>query len=337
MTTATELFPVKFDVSTAVLSEIQKYTALKIQSLDDREGYKAVHEARMTVKNLRVQIEKRRKELKADALEYGRRVDSEAKKYFDQIEPVESHLQAEEKRVDDEKERIRRAAEEAEKAKFQAKQTRLFDLGCKFDGSRFSIFDVVISLSDIQEASDTQFDSMCNSIQAKLDSEREWLAAEEAERQALAEQLEVERRELEAEKAAIARLRDAERLEREERERRHEEKLKEEREWIERERAVFQAERDRDARERQRQIDAENARKQAEIDAKLKAEQEAQKAAELEALRPDAEKLLAWADRLEKLEGPKLVMVDAENVKNRALDAILDIADHIRRAVQSWQ
>jgi hypothetical protein len=334
--TTTDLFPVKFDVSTAVLSEIQKYTALKIAGLDDKDGHKAVHEARMVCKNLRVQIEKRRVELKAGALEYGRRVDSEAKKYFDQIEPVESHLQAEEKKVDDEKERIRLEAIEAEKARIQSRHNRLFDLGCKFDGARFSIFDVMISLSDIQEASDIQFNSICNSIQAKLDSESEWLAAEEAERQAIAEKLESDRRALEEEKARIARQQDAVRLEQEDRERQHNAKIKAEREEIERERAELQAERDRDARERQRRIDAENARKQAEIDAKLRAERESQRAAELEALRPDAEKLLAWAGRLEKLEGPELKMIDAEKVKSRALDSILDISETIRRAVQSW-
>ena len=69
------------------------------------------------MKGKRVEVEKKRKELKADALEWGRKVDTEAKRIFGLLEPIETHLQTEENRVAQEKERIRQEKIEKEKAR----------------------------------------------------------------------------------------------------------------------------------------------------------------------------------------------------------------------------
>ena len=67
------------DAAIAALSD--EYLPLRIVDVKDVAGYKAVHQARMDVKGKRVAIEKVRKELKADALEYGRKVDAAAKRF----------------------------------------------------------------------------------------------------------------------------------------------------------------------------------------------------------------------------------------------------------------
>ena len=118
---------------TAIAAMRDEYMPLTIRDVNDLVGFKIVHSARMVVKNHRVQVEKVRKQLKADALEFGRRVDGEAKRINALLEPIESHLSKEEDAYEAEKERIRnaerlrleaeqKAKEEAEAARIKAEQ-----------------------------------------------------------------------------------------------------------------------------------------------------------------------------------------------------------------------
>ena len=110
---------VRFDVAEEAIAELhQQYMPMTIAGLNDRKGLVAVHDARMHVKGLRVQVEKKRKELKADALEYGRIVDREAKRITALLAPIEEHLQSQEQAVLDEKALLKRE-EEARKAASQ--------------------------------------------------------------------------------------------------------------------------------------------------------------------------------------------------------------------------
>ena len=106
-----------------------EYMPLTIRDVTDTEGFKAVHEARMVVKNHRVEVEKTRKALKADALEYGRKVDAEAKRITALLEPIEEHLRWQEVDYEAAKEAIRNAArlkaEAEERAKREAEEARL--------------------------------------------------------------------------------------------------------------------------------------------------------------------------------------------------------------------
>jgi hypothetical protein len=96
---------VKFRQAEAEIDKMKAdFMPLKVESVNDKKGLDTVHNARMIVKNLRVTIEKKRKELKADALEYGRMVDSVAKQLADKIEPISispdgTHAQTVQERV----------------------------------------------------------------------------------------------------------------------------------------------------------------------------------------------------------------------------------------------
>lgn len=68
----------KSDAAIALMAE--KFLPLTLANPTDAKGFGVIHEARMLVKTKRVEIEKRRVELKADALAFGRQVDSEAKR-----------------------------------------------------------------------------------------------------------------------------------------------------------------------------------------------------------------------------------------------------------------
>lgn len=89
------------------------------------DGIGKVEEAHKAVKRLSASIEKKRKELKADALEYGRTVDSIAKQLTEKVDGVESKLKAE-RDAFDAVEKAEKAAKEA--AKMAAKQARINDM-----------------------------------------------------------------------------------------------------------------------------------------------------------------------------------------------------------------
>ena len=88
---------------------------------DSPQGYKAVQAAIGELRSARVEVEKRRKDLKAESLEYGRRVDEVAKYLTGLIEAIEHPLKAKKAAVDEEKARIKAEKEAAERAAIEAK------------------------------------------------------------------------------------------------------------------------------------------------------------------------------------------------------------------------
>lgn len=110
--------PVKYEVTVEQIRAWgETYSAL---TCDTREGYEEVRLAIGTLRSTRTGIEKRRVELKKDALEYGRRVDSVAKSLTAEIEAIEEPLIAKKAAVDEAKERAKREKEAAEKAAVEA-------------------------------------------------------------------------------------------------------------------------------------------------------------------------------------------------------------------------
>ena len=88
---------------------------------DTTAGYEQVRKAIAYCRTTRVEIEARRKKLKASSLEFGRRVDKAAKDLVGLIEPIEGDLQAKKDAVDAEKDRLKREAAEAERRALEEK------------------------------------------------------------------------------------------------------------------------------------------------------------------------------------------------------------------------
>ncbi len=109
---------VQYTPSDAAIAELK--TQLGGLKADTPVGYELVRQGIAQTRNFRVAIEKRRVELKADALAWGRKVDSEAHRLTDLLLEIETPLKLEKQKIDEEKERTRREAEEAEKAKIAA-------------------------------------------------------------------------------------------------------------------------------------------------------------------------------------------------------------------------
>lgn len=280
--TAFSIEPISYPVIAEKIGELAaEYMPLKINSMEDAKGLKVVHDARMVVKNLRVSVDKRRKELKAASLEYGRQVDSAAKSLTDLLEPIESHLQAEEDAVNNERERIKREAEEAKRLKLQKRLDDILAYGVVFKP------DWAEAMTDEQWADElknakTQFEirKAAEEEEAKRQkAEAERLAAERAELDRQRKEQEAERAKLDAERRAIE-LENAKR------------------EAAEKARIETEQRIAREAVAKQAAEDARIAREKADADAKeaarLKAESE----------RPYREKLLSVADAVSKIEAP---------------------------------
>jgi colicin import membrane protein len=277
------------------------------------DGYEEARLARATTRKARVAIEAKRKELKADSLAWGRKVDAEAGRLTDALFAIEEPITAAMKAIDDEKERKRREAEEAEKAKIAAAEKAKRDAE---EGERKAAFEAQQAalrkqqeelaeqkrILDEQRAAD---EKLARERQAKIDeqnrAERERLdklRREEDERRM------AERRRLDAEDAALrlAQRKEQDRLDADRR------KLQAEKDAVERDRlAKIAAEKaEADARERVRleQEAAERARV-------AKEAEDAAEAARLEALRPDAERLHRWADQIAALHPPEVQSAEA--------------------------
>lgn len=180
--------PIEYSVTDAKIAEIKEYCSqLTIDGLDDNKGYSVVRKARIRVKNLRIEVEHKRKELKADALKFGQAVDAEARRIKEELEPIENHLSQMEKEWEEEKERVR------------IRQLRLEEL--PYRRNRLDPYpgNENISDEDILGMDDNEFNQLV------ADMERLRLE-QEAEKQRLEqERIDAENRRIQAEREALQR------------------------------------------------------------------------------------------------------------------------------------
>ena len=227
------------------------------------DGIGKVEEAHKAVKRLRVDLDKKRKELNEGALSYQRTVNATAKTLTEKIEAVEARLLAEREYYESEKLKEKKAKESAKAATLNERVARLSSAG--------------IAVSDIA------------SIGAMAADEFEFFFAKEsrvaAEAKAEADRLEALRQEEHKRQAEELRIR-AEEIERQRLA--DEAVMREEREAIDAERA-----------EMRRQQEEMN-RHQAEL--RAKAEAEAAEARRKEREAEEARREAAAAPELEKLE-----------------------------------
>ncbi len=314
--TETEKQVVKYDVTEAAISKMRNlYMALAVSDLEDQEGFEAVESGRKVVKGHRVATEKQRVVFKSDALTFGRLVDSEAKKVFDLLEPIETHLTKEGDKIRDEEKRIKAEEESKEKAKTQGRVDDLLKVN------------IVLDYFTVATMSDEDYDTFYTTSRTNYEAEQARLADEE---KAKAEKEAAEKAEREAESKRLAdekvRLEkwDAEQKAKEIKLRAEQEKVRKEQEakeaelnaaqeMIDKAKKFQQDKKDREAREKRL---TEEAEARAEKEAQDRAEkieeariaavdaeaarilQETLEAERLEALKPDLEKLEAYFSKL---------------------------------------
>ena len=106
---------VQYSATEAALSDLRTKYAGVVFDLTTTKGDKEARAARLELVTLRTSLEKKRKEFKAPALDFGKKIDSEAERISKEIVALESHIDLQIKA--DEK---RRADEKAERDRIEA-------------------------------------------------------------------------------------------------------------------------------------------------------------------------------------------------------------------------
>ena len=197
----------KFNVTDAAIAKMDAdYMALTVRDATDDNGYKAVKSARMEVVRLRGKVEKTRVILKADSLEYGRRIDREAKRITALLAPIEAHLIGQEKIIDDEKARIKAETEAKEAALLQIRINTLCAFGAMFNGQMYTVFGLQLPAALVKVCTDEQFDLFVAQLQKKKDEEDAKIKAFETARQVESDRLAKIAAEQEAERMRLAEI-----------------------------------------------------------------------------------------------------------------------------------
>lgn len=331
--TTTPAFPaVVFSVTDAGIAELEAKHKGLVVAHGDKKGYLALTQAIAEVRTARTDVEKRRKELKQDALDYGRLVDSTAKAITERLEAIETPLKQNKEQIDAENERIRKEKEEAERLRVAGIQSQIAAIAnapaalatATADRLRQAIEKaqaMEISIAEYEEFTQQATDAKTAAIAALNDLLTARIAADEAEAARIAEQARIDaERKAEAERLAAEQARLAAERAEFDRQQAEARRQQEEADRARREaEAAEQAKRDAEARAQQEELDrqraelkaaqdalAEQQRKAAEAaqaEADAKAKKEAEKAAkaarakldaEIEAARPDREKIIDY-------------------------------------------
>jgi len=328
---------VKYDIETAVITALDaKYKDITIT---DRKSYDFVMEGLRDYRELRLKIDAKHKELKADALEYGRAVDNEKNRLKALLAPGEEHLRETRQAEDDRKAAIKSEKERIEQDRVNGIREKIFafqkvagQLGGK---SSAELQQIIAGIMDtpidesymefVEEAKRAKSDVM-TAIEDAYDTQIKW-EREEAERKIEIEKLTKGRAEQEEKEKVLAEER---------------RKIEEERAKFEADKKAEQERRDREEFERKAK---EEAKAQAEKEAKEKAEREereritrekveAEEKARQEALKPDKEKLLAFARDLSGITGPKVQDKKAKAILADAIDGLSHTAAMIKTEVE---
>lgn len=364
----------------------EKFSGLAIVDANDKEGFKAVRDGRLELKNARVAVEKDGKALRENAVKFQKAVIKREDELIAIIAPVERKLQAMEEKYQQWQEEIRVAKEREEKARIQVRVDALAKYNYGID-----LYDLTIMTED-------KYNELLTQVRHDWEQEQERIAKAKAEEEAaqLAEKqrqeelrliheenMRKEREEIERERAYNTRLgaflsigfkEDGEELinthigkcvtkawlknvdrlvmgehfdSYKELMRKHDlelaEKSRIERERIELEKkslaeeqrkvaeaqAELQRQKDlREAEERARREEAERI----EREAKAKEEAEllaAQERMRQEALRPDKEKLLAFAEQLSTLPLPEVQSEEAKTVIKNVAENLAGLCDYL--------
>ena len=174
----------KYNLKEATLNKLSKdCMAVTVMDPDDKKGYAIAHKLRMKVKEVRITVEKTRKELKAKAIIFGKGVEAEANRLKDILIPLEDYLLAQEKIVDDEKERQKEKKAEELKQRIRTRVDILLLHGMVFDGvDTYNFLTLSITQMEVSGLTDKLFDLFAGKLEVEFDEESERLFKEDEEK-----------------------------------------------------------------------------------------------------------------------------------------------------------
>lgn len=152
---------------------VEKFKGLSVAGPEDKEGLKVLREARITLKNQRVSIEKIGKSMRDSATAFNKAVSKREKDLIAIIEPTENDLSAVEELVKAEQRAIQLEEERRAAQKFQDRLNQMHRLNCGVDALELSLM------------SDERYADLVISAQAEFDHQQELKAIAEREAEEL--------------------------------------------------------------------------------------------------------------------------------------------------------
>ena len=198
-----------------------EYSGLTIAGVDDKEGFKKVETAWREVRNKRLAVAGKHKELKADYLVITRKIDGAKNELTELLEEIEAPLKKELDRIEQIKEDEQNREENERQARLQTRVVELLENGMKFDGSFYSIAKISMDVATLKTMEPDHYERLLEMVKAENQEILNKIAADnlakENERLALEKQKadqELEAKKLADEREEIAKEKRAARVER---------------------------------------------------------------------------------------------------------------------------
>jgi hypothetical protein len=287
-----------------------KAKALVITDPSQKKEMQLARDARLALKEIRVNAEKARKELKEQSLREGKAIDGIANVIKALIVPIEEYLEKQEKFVEN--------IEAERKARIYAERV-----------SQIQPFIEDINLFNIKEMSDEAFAKLLEGSKLAFDARQQAIKKAEEER--------IAKEKAEAEERERTRL-ENEKLKKEAEVR--EKAIAEERKKADEEKKKLEAQQAEERTKREKVERELKERKEAEEKAKREAEAKAKKEAEVKAeaerqsrLAPEKDKIFAFAENIKKVDVPRNLSEPAQRIVNEAEKKLLAISQEIKNAL----
>lgn len=208
----------KFDLAKAWISQRKaEYSVLKIAGIDDKEGFKKVEEAWREIRNKRLAVANKHKELKADYIVITRKIDGAKNEFTELLEEIEKPLKQELDRIETLKEEEKNKAERELQERLQARVSELLENGVKFDGAFYSIGGTIsMDVVTLKEMNPENYSSLLTIVKEKNAEIQEAAKVEAERKQKEIDDLAKQKAEQDAKEQELAKEREAIKKERRE-------------------------------------------------------------------------------------------------------------------------
>lgn len=200
----------RFDQYKTQIEELKKsHGDLKIKGVDDKEGEKAVKKAWQGFRNVRLAIENKRKDVKADYLKIGQAIDMTASELTELLGSSEDDLKAELDRITDERQAIKDAEEKAKQQALSDRINELVQNGMAYNSGFYAIGETIsMDVVTLKEMPEEVYRALLGRVQAENKKIVDALAEEKRikDEADAAEKLRIENLELESKKLKASRI-----------------------------------------------------------------------------------------------------------------------------------
>lgn len=178
-------------ITGTLIEELKQFSGLTVDAkidngtvLFNKEQFDKVSEARKKIKSTRVLIENTCKGMRDEHTKINREISAKEKEMVDVLEPIETALMAEEKKVEALKQKVR---DDEEKAKEQIFRNRVIELekvgfNSKDFGLKYEAVDQSISTAELRAIDDAMFTQFLSKATEAFNAEQARLAAAEQQR-----------------------------------------------------------------------------------------------------------------------------------------------------------